>query len=100
MPKAQATLAQSVEQLPRKEQVRSSILLGGSNYLLARLAMRDSSRAVRMVMSSRPCRIVADVKVPLTRPRSIRELQTSDDFHHTYTQVWKHLEAGWVHHEG
>jgi hypothetical protein len=25
-----ATLAQSVEQLPRKEQVRSSILLGGS----------------------------------------------------------------------
>ena len=26
-----ATLAQSVEQLPRKEQVRSSILLGGSS---------------------------------------------------------------------
>ena len=53
-----------------------------------------------MVMSSRPGRIVADVQVPLTRPRSIRELQTSNDFHHTYTQVWKHLEEGWVHHEG
>jgi NitT/TauT family transport system ATP-binding protein len=53
-----------------------------------------------MVMSSRPGRIVADVQVPLVRPRSIRELQTSDDFHHTYTQVWKHLEEGWVHHEG
>jgi NitT/TauT family transport system ATP-binding protein len=53
-----------------------------------------------MVMSSRPGRIVADVQVPLARPRSIRELQTSDDFRHTYTQVWKHLEEGWVHHEG
>ena len=53
-----------------------------------------------MVMSSRPGRIVADVQVPLVRPRSIRELQTSDDFRHTYTQVWKHLEEGWVHHEG
>jgi len=27
-------------------------------------------------------------------------LQTSDDFNHTYAQVWKHLEEGWVHHEG
>jgi NitT/TauT family transport system ATP-binding protein len=53
-----------------------------------------------MVMSSRPGRIVADVQVPLARPRSIRALQTSDDFRHTYTQVWKHLEEGWVHHEG
>jgi NitT/TauT family transport system ATP-binding protein len=53
-----------------------------------------------MVMSSRPGRIVADVQVPLARPRSIRELQTSDDFRRTYTQVWKHLEQGWVHHEG
>ena len=34
MPRAHATLAQSVEQLPRKEQVRSSILLGGSKEAL------------------------------------------------------------------
>jgi NitT/TauT family transport system ATP-binding protein len=65
----------------------------------------DLSEAVALadrvvVMSSRPGRIVADVPVPLPRPRSIRALQTSDDFHHTYTQVWKHLEEGWVHHEG
>jgi NitT/TauT family transport system ATP-binding protein len=65
----------------------------------------DLSEAVALadrvvVMSSRPGRIVADVAVPLPRPRSIRALQTSDDFHHTYTQVWKHLEEGWVHHEG
>jgi NitT/TauT family transport system ATP-binding protein len=65
----------------------------------------DLSEAVALadrvvVMSSRPGRIVADVQVPLQRPRSIRELQTSDDFNHTYAQVWKHLEEGWVHHEG
>lgn len=65
----------------------------------------DLSEAVALadrvvVMSSRPGRIVADVPVSLPRPRSIRALQTSEDFHHTYTQVWKHLEAGWVHHEG
>ena len=53
-----------------------------------------------VVMSSRPGRIVADVVVPLSRPRSIRELQTNEDFHRTYAQVWKHLEEGWVHHEG
>jgi NitT/TauT family transport system ATP-binding protein len=65
----------------------------------------DLSEAVALadrvvVMSSRPGRIVADVPVRLPRPRSIRALQTSEDFHHTYAEVWKHLEAGWVHHEG
>lgn len=65
----------------------------------------DLSEAVALadrvvVMSSRPGRIVADVAVPLQRPRSIRALQTSEDFHHTYKQVWRHLEEGWVHHEG
>jgi len=53
-----------------------------------------------VVMSSRPGRIVADVTVPLERPRSIRQLQTNENFHRTYAQVWKHLEEGWVHHEG
>lgn len=65
----------------------------------------DLSEAVALadrvvVMSSRPGRIVADVPVPLQRPRSIRSLQTSEEFHHIYAQVWKHLEEGWVHHEG
>ena len=53
-----------------------------------------------IIMSSRPGRIIADVSVPLERPRSIRALQTNDLFHHTYAQVWKHLEEGWTHHEG
>ncbi len=53
-----------------------------------------------VIMSSRPGRIIADVPVPLQRPRSIRALQTNDLFHQTYAQVWKHLEEGWTHHEG
>ena len=76
---------------------------GGNRTVL--FVTHDLSEAVALadrvvVMSSRPGRIVADVQVPLKRPRSIRELQTSDDFNHTYAQVWKHLEEGWVHHEG
>ena len=65
----------------------------------------DLSEAVALadrvvIMSSRPGRIIADVPVPMSRPRSIRELQTNDEFHHTYAQVWRHLEEGWTHHEG
>lgn len=65
----------------------------------------DLSEAVALadrviIMSSRPGRIIADVQVPLVRPRSIRELQTNDEFHRTYAQVWRHLEEGWTHHEG
>lgn len=53
-----------------------------------------------IIMSSRPGRVIADVAVPLSRPRSIRQLQTNDAFHQTYAAVWRHLEEGWVHHEG
>jgi NitT/TauT family transport system ATP-binding protein len=51
-------------------------------------------------MSSRPGRIVADVSIDLPRPRSIRELQKNPRFHELYAQLWSHLEAGWVRHEG
>lgn len=65
----------------------------------------DLSEAVSLadrviIMSSRPGRIIANLEVPLQRPRSIRELQTNDAFHHTYREVWRHLESGWEHHEG
>lgn len=53
-----------------------------------------------IVMSSQPGRIIADLQVPLPRPRSIRELQTNDAFHHMYQQVWRYLESGWAQHEG
>ena len=53
-----------------------------------------------IIMSSRPGRVIADVPVPLPRPRSIRQLQTNDAFHQTYAAVWRHLEEGWTQHEG
>jgi len=47
-----------------------------------------------MVMSARPGRIVADIKIDLPRPRSVRDLQKSHEFHEIYTEVWEVLEAG------
>jgi NitT/TauT family transport system ATP-binding protein len=45
-------------------------------------------------MSARPGRIAADVPIPLARPRSVRELQKSPEFHEIYTHVWEQLERG------
>jgi NitT/TauT family transport system ATP-binding protein len=45
-------------------------------------------------MSARPGRIVADVPIPLARPRSVRALQKSAEFHEIYTHVWEQLERG------
>lgn len=47
-----------------------------------------------IVMSARPGRIVADVPIALARPRSVRELQKSPEFHEIYTHVWEQLERG------
>jgi NitT/TauT family transport system ATP-binding protein len=46
------------------------------------------------VMSARPGRIVADVRIDLERPRSVRALQKSAAFHDIYAHVWEQLEAG------
>ena len=59
----------------------------------------DLSEAVGLadrviVMSARPGRIQAIVKVGLTRPRSVRLLQRNADFHTLYSEVWTELEAG------
>jgi NitT/TauT family transport system ATP-binding protein len=45
-----------------------------------------------IVMSARPGRIIADVSIPLTRPRSVKALQKSAEFHEIYTHVWEQLE--------
>jgi NitT/TauT family transport system ATP-binding protein len=55
-------------------------------------AVALSDRVV--VMSARPGRIVADVPIPLARPRSVRALQKSADYHEIYTHVWEQLERG------
>jgi NitT/TauT family transport system ATP-binding protein len=59
----------------------------------------DLSEAISMsdrviVMSARPGRIVADVPIPLGRPRSVRALQKQASYHELYAEVWSKLEAG------
>lgn len=47
-----------------------------------------------LVMSARPGRIIADVRIDLPRPRSVRALQKTPAFHEIYAHVWEQLEAG------
>jgi NitT/TauT family transport system ATP-binding protein len=59
----------------------------------------DLSEAVSMsdrvvVMTRRPGRIIADMKVPLGRPRSVRALQKDPAYHRLYAEVWAKLEEG------
>jgi NitT/TauT family transport system ATP-binding protein len=59
----------------------------------------DLSEAVSMsdrvvVMSARPGRIVADVRITLGRPRSVRALQKDPAYHELYSHVWTKLEEG------
>jgi NitT/TauT family transport system ATP-binding protein len=61
----------------------------------------DLSEAVSMsdrvvVMSARPGRIIADVKITLGRPRSVRALQKDPAYHELYSHVWTKLEEGLV----
>ena len=55
-------------------------------------AVTMSDRVV--VMSARPGRIVADISIPLPRPRSVRALQKDPLYHDTYSKVWALLEQG------
>jgi NitT/TauT family transport system ATP-binding protein len=59
----------------------------------------DLSEAVSMsdrvvVMTRRPGRIIADMKIPLGRPRSVRALQKDQAYHRLYAEVWTKLEEG------
>jgi NitT/TauT family transport system ATP-binding protein len=47
-----------------------------------------------VVMSSRPGRILADIRIPLARPRSVRALQKNPHYHEIYAEVWAQLEKG------
>ena len=46
-----------------------------------------------IVMSARPGRIISDIKVQLPRPRDIRQLQNSPEFHNLVGQIWTKLEG-------
>ena len=45
-----------------------------------------------ILMSAAPGRIKRVFEVPLERPRSVRRLQASPDFHALYEQIWTELE--------
>ena len=55
-------------------------------------AVALSDRVV--VMSARPGRIVQQMPIDLPRPRSVRALQKSHEFHDIYSDLWEALEAG------
>jgi NitT/TauT family transport system ATP-binding protein len=55
-------------------------------------AVALSDRVV--VMSARPGRIVEQMPIDLPRPRSVRALQKSHEFHDIYSDLWEALEAG------
>lgn len=59
-------------------------------------AVAMSDRVV--VMSARPGRILADVRIGLERPRDIRALQKDKRFHEIYSHIWGLLESGLVKH--
>lgn len=57
----------------------------------------DLSEAIALsdrviVMRARPGKIIADIKIDLPRPRSVRKLQSSPRYHELYTDVWSKLE--------
>jgi len=45
-------------------------------------------------MSARPGRLLADIPIPLARPRSVRGLQRDPHYHALYAEVWARLEEG------
>lgn len=47
-----------------------------------------------IVMSSRPGRIIDDIRIDLPRPRSVSALQKDAAYHRLYGQVWTKLEMG------
>lgn len=62
----------------------------------------DISEAVTLsdrviVMSARPGRIVADMRIDIERPRHARTLQKDPHFHEVYSSIWEKLEEGMRH---
>jgi len=57
----------------------------------------DLSEAIALsdrviVMRARPGAIIADIPINLARPRSVRQLQKSHEYHDLYAKLWSSLE--------
>lgn len=71
--------------------------LHGSEKRTVMFITHDLSEAIALsdrviVMSPRPGRILADIPVPLARPRSVKALQKDHQFHALYAELWGWLE--------
>ena len=57
----------------------------------------DLSEAIALsdrviVMAARPGKIIADLRIDLPRPRSVRKLQSTPRYHEIYADIWSKLE--------
>ena len=50
-----------------------------------------------IVMCPNPGRVIADVEVPLERPRSLSELQTDNRYHELYSRIWSLMSHEYKH---
>jgi len=50
-----------------------------------------------VVMCPNPGRVIADVEIPLERPRSLSELQTDPRYHELYSRIWSLMSHGHAH---
>lgn len=46
-----------------------------------------------LIFSRRPGRLIADVPVPLPRPRDVYEVKFTDEFREVHGTIWQHLRA-------
>jgi NitT/TauT family transport system ATP-binding protein len=84
---AQTKLVLQDRLLALSERFRSTVVLV-SHDLAEAVALSDRV----IVMSARPGRIIADVRIDLPRPRSASKLQADRAFHDLYAQLWRELE--------
>ena len=84
---AQTKLVLQERLLALWEKTRSTVVLV-THDLGEAIALADRV----IVMTARPGRILADVKIDLPRPRSVSTLQKTREYHDLYAELWDKLE--------
>jgi len=90
---AQLRVAMQDELLRIWEAAPSTTMLFITHDLSEAVALSDRI----IVMSGRPGRVVAEIDVPLPRPRVIRQLRFMPEFTALHEQLWRTIETGGVH---